>query len=291
MKTLFCLLIAFQSVFAQYGNNIISPQDPGYEVFTGVADDGTTDVFTGYTVVQNNGIVEASTDAYSGNYAVKFTVSGTAASYSMLWWSTYPTVESGKTYLFRVKIKSDGAAIPKYRFFDVTNSVYRNPTGGTTSTIVSTGVTATIYTSYQQEWIIPASSTQYSINPGFVDNQGGVCYWDDMEWRIKLDSLHFSNTGNDASKGDLVNPIATITEGTGRGFYNGGVFAFKSGDSFTGTFTAQNNCTLTVYGGTDPVTISAIDANGYTVTISELINPATDARFPTNPTTNGFPKL
>lgn len=151
-----------------------------------------------------------------------------------------------------------------------TYRVYVNTTVNTGSGFIRTGISGanlTLATGVAERTCVGNGFFHIFVNAGTIDIQ-----IDSIAVQQKLDTLYISAAGSDAALGDADNPIATIAEAIDRGFYDGGVFAFRSGDTFDETFTAGNNCELIVYGGSSPVTITTISDGGFTVTQSALIN-------------------
>lgn len=126
--------------------------------------------------------------------------------------------------------------------------------------------------------ITPTTTTLHIRIFNTITTANAYGYADDIIIRKQLDTLYISESGSDAALGDVDNPIATIAEALSRGFYDGGVFAFRSGDTFNETFTAGNNCELIVYGGSSGVTITTIADGGFMVTQSALINPVANKK-------------
>lgn len=240
MKTLIVILLVGNCVIAQYGSNHIPNGNFDTNDFTSWQDHPTN--------------VYETKDASSG-VANMVNSTGTAifgsanSSISIVDGITYKltadvTINSGANVNFDIVSNSFGSVI--------------HSLGNFGSGSVSVEFTGTVTTNRMVRFYA-LTAQDLSIDNIFV--------------RQKLDTLYISSAGSDAALGDADNPIATIAEALARGFYDGGVFAFRSGDTFAETFTAGNNTTLEVYSGTSAVTISTIDANGYTVTQSDLINP------------------
>lgn len=157
-----------------------------------------------------------------------------------------------------------------------TYRVYVNTTVNTGSGFIRTGISGanlTLATGVAERTCVGNGFFHIFVNAGTIDIQ-----IDSIAVQQKLDTLYISAAGSDAALGDADNPIATIAEAIDRGFYGGGVFAFRSGDTFNETFTAGNNCELIVYGGSSAVTITTIADGGFTVTQSELINPVANKK-------------
>lgn len=274
MKTLIVCIILHTCVFAQYSENLfrtLTSNNSSFETFTGTADDATNDDFAGLNEdATGDSYVEATATAKYGSYAVKIYYGATGGYPSISNFYALGSRFNSAVAMVRLWTRGNGTGGANLRYRDLTNSVdkvnWNNMVTGTTYTQVDTFITHAANTASVQIYFrAPTTRSQY----GLVDS---------VEWRLRMDTLYIANSGNDMAIGNAANPIKTVAQAMARGFYDGGVFAFKSGDTFAETFTAGSNTTLAVYGGSSPVMINVIDANGYTVTQSALINPATDTQ-------------
>lgn len=231
-KILVFILFITIAGHAQYGNNLITAWQQG-SVYT--LDVLTTSGNTITSAIESTGNIGG---AVSNQWASAESVSDSFA----ISWSNY-TLNSGTAPNLRYTLGGSGrgsinGSLNTF-WTDADNKVHFviAATNGTLETGVTTG-----------------ASTNFSVS--------------DVNVRVKLDTIYISSSGDNTAKGDYANPIKTVQEATSRGFYNGGVFALKSGETFAGTFTAGNNTTLAKYSGSDPAYISGLNANGHEVTLS-----------------------
>lgn len=242
-KLLLILLLSTSFASAQYGNNLLTAWVQG-SVYT--LDVLTTSGTTITSAIESTGNIGG---AISNQWAL---AQSTADSFSITW--TAYTLNSGTAPNLRYTLGGSGRGSISgslNSFWTDADKKIHFVIGATNGTL-ETGVTT-------------AALTNFSVS--------GIAV------RVKLDTIYISAAGSNSAKGDAAAPIQTIAEAVSRGFYNGGVFAFRSGDSFDETFTAGNNCTLTVYGGGSPVIITEIADGGFSITQSPLINPITGNRI------------
>lgn len=263
----------------QYSLNLL--QNGNLEDYTGSQDDNATDAFSSWTISITDDMagnrVESTGDASEGANAVKITrTTGGPNFYQVV--SGLPL--SSYYYKITYKTKSVSSYYGRYRIYDATNSQTWNPTTSTWGGTVYTNLVSNTssYVGGTVEFQKQATSEVLWLHYVPQGGTAGIFFLDDIKLQQRLDTLYISANGSDAALGDMDNPIATIAEALDRGFYDGGVFAFRSGDTFNETFTAGNNCTLAVYGGASAVTITTIDANSFAVAQSALINPVTDKK-------------
>ena len=166
-------------VLYEYESDVI--QNGGFETYTGTADDGTIDVFTGWVNVSTpgSGVVEAVTTVHGGSAAVKVTqASGNGWLYQLI------TVVPGQKRVLKFWTRGDGSTAGRFRIYDNTNSA-------DIVAYTSTGVAGTDYTFYQQIYTIPAGCTQVRLD--FLNGAvaSSSAYYDDVQ-DFELNDLSIS---------------------------------------------------------------------------------------------------
>ena len=142
--------------------------DPGFETFTGTADDDTTDSWTSWTPIEGAGIVDATETANGGSYAVKITA-GSATNSRI---GQLITVTPLSEYRLSFYTRGDGTYSGRYKIHDGSHST-------DIVAITDTNITGTTYTWYSKKFKAPAGCTGVNILFYCPDINTGVAYFDD----------------------------------------------------------------------------------------------------------------
>lgn len=147
----------------------------GFELFTGTADDDTTDTFDAWTNATDKwgNRVEATTSAHTGNYALKFSSLEVGREVYQ-----EATTLPGAYKRLMFYTHGDGTVSGRYALYDVVNATWLCE--------ADTGVIDTAWTEVTYDFIVPAGCTTLRVSLLGSSAEGSV-YFDDVSlWSTAL---------------------------------------------------------------------------------------------------------